>query len=69
MPNCTKCNTWNPDDKTFCWRCNAELPKPVVKPKKTTRTVAGLPLWMWLLLTIFFASLLLGQCFLMPPPA
>lgn len=67
--NCTKCNTWNPDDKNFCWRCNAELPKPVAKPKKTTRTVAGLPLWMWLTITIFFVALLMGQCLMIPPGA
>jgi hypothetical protein len=70
MPNCPKCNTWNPDDKTFCWRCQAELPKPVAKKAKRPMTLGGLPVWMWLVMALFFAALLLGQCFLLgTPPA
>jgi hypothetical protein len=66
--NCTKCNTWNPDDKNYCWRCNALLPKPVeVKPKRTV-TLGGLPIWMWIVMALFFAALLLGQCFFLRPP-
>lgn len=64
MANCTKCNTWNPDDKNFCWRCGAELPKPVApKPKRAPRTFVGVPIWMWLAMILFFAMLFLGQCF------
>ncbi len=63
--NCPKCETWNPDDKNFCWRCGATLPKPTEQKKKRARTIAGLPLWMWLVITLFFVSLLLGQCVLM----
>ncbi len=63
--NCPKCETWNPDDKNYCWRCGALLPKPVEQKKKRGRAIAGLPLWMWLVITLFFISLLLGQCVLM----
>lgn len=64
--NCPKCNTWNPDDKNFCWRCNAVMPKPIEqKPRKQPMTFAGLPVWMWLVLVLFMASLLLGQCVFM----
>lgn len=63
--NCPKCNTWNPDDKNFCWRCSADLPKPVEKKPKKQVLFAGLPLWMWLVLALFMVSLLLGQCVLM----
>jgi hypothetical protein len=63
--NCTKCNTWNPDDKNFCWRCSAELPKPVEKKQKKQVLFAGLPLWMWFVLGLFMVSLLLGQCVFM----
>lgn len=65
MPNCPKCNTWNPDDKTYCWRCQAELPKPVVKQPKRVATLGGLPIWMWLVIALFFAALMLGQCYLL----
>jgi len=61
--DCRKCGTWNPDDKNFCWRCNAELPKPVEKkPKKAPRVFAGLPIWMWIMLALFFVVLVVGQC-------
>lgn len=61
--DCRKCGTWNPDDKNFCWRCGAELPKPVEKkPKKAPLTFAGLPVWMWILLALFFVVLVVGQC-------
>lgn len=63
--NCPKCNTWNPDDKNFCWRCNAEMPKPVVKKVKKQATFAGLPAWMWAALLLFMAALILGQCVFM----
>jgi predicted nucleic acid-binding Zn ribbon protein len=60
--NCPKCNTWNPDDKTYCWRCQEELPKPVQKKKKEQRVFLGLPIWMWLAILLFFVVLMLGQC-------
>lgn len=66
--NCPKCNTWNPDDKTYCWRCQAELPKPVQKKKKEQRAFLGLPMWMWLAILLFFVMLMLGQCVLLGGP-
>jgi hypothetical protein len=49
--DCPKCKTWNPDDKLICWRCQAELPKPVEKKKKRTPTIfLGLPIWAWIML-------------------
>ncbi len=32
--NCPNCNTWNPEDKEVCWRCQHELPKVQEKKKK-----------------------------------
>lgn len=70
MPNCPNCGTWNPDDKDVCWRCQHELPKPEPKKKRTTRTFAGLPVWMWVVLIVFFMAMSFGQCvFMGPPPA
>jgi predicted amidophosphoribosyltransferase len=61
---CTKCKTWNPDDKTFCWRCQAELPKRVAPKKKRE----GFPQWAWLGLVLLFAVTVLVQCVFMPMP-
>lgn len=67
--NCPNCNTWNPDDKEVCWRCQAELPK--VTPKKPKRqTFGGFPIWMWIALVLFFLATSFGQCmFVGAPPA
>ncbi len=42
MPNCTNCGTWNPEDKTICWRCQTELPRPE-PPKKKRQNFLGFP--------------------------
>lgn len=62
--NCPKCNTWNPEDKNYCWRCGGEMPKPVAKPPQRKATFAGLPMWMWLMVALVLATLFLGQCVL-----
>ena len=62
--DCPNCGTWNPDDKDVCWRCQTELPTPVVKKKRDMRRIAGLPMWFWLAIAIFFAITFLGQCFM-----
>ncbi len=69
MPDCPNCGTWNPDDKNVCWRCQSVLPKP--EPKKPRRTTFwGLPIWMWVLLAVFFFGTTFSQCMFMgPPPA
>jgi predicted nucleic acid-binding Zn ribbon protein len=59
--DCPKCGTWNPDDKHVCWRCQAELPKPVEK-KKPRRVVLGLPIWAWALFALLLILWIAGQC-------
>jgi hypothetical protein len=68
MPDCPNCGTWNPDDKTLCWRCQSELPKPVpTKPKRAN--FLGLPTWAWVVLVLFFVMTTFGQClFIGGPP-
>lgn len=66
MPNCPNCGTWNPDDKMVCWRCQTEMPRPVEKKKKNAARIAGLPVWVWVVAIVFFALMVLGQCFLLP---
>lgn len=63
--DCPKCGTWNPDDKRVCWRCQAEMPKPVEKKKRKTRIFLGLPIWSWLLLALMLISVA-GAQFLGP---
>ena len=50
--DCPKCGTWNPDDKRVCWRCQAEMPKPVEKKQRKPRFFLGLPIWSWVLLAL-----------------
>ncbi len=63
MPNCPNCDTWNPDDKTVCWRCQTEMPKPQEKMKKTPRRFAGLPLYLWIAMIFFVVMMISVQCF------
>lgn len=65
--NCPNCGKWNPEDKTVCWRCQTELPRP--QPKKQTRSnFAGFPIWMWIALILFFLMTTFGQCMMIGNP-
>ena len=61
--DCLKCGTWNPDDKRVCWRCQAEMPKPVEKKKRKPITFLGLPIWSWALLALMLVSVFAAQFF------
>ena len=61
--NCPNCNTWNPEDKELCWRCQTPLPKP--KPPKKKKD-GGFSSWVWILIVALFAVTALAQCFFMP---
>ena len=56
---CPECNTWNPDDKTRCWRCNALLPTPP-EPKK--RRQVSSQTWVWVVAILMFVLTALIQC-------
>ncbi|MBI1294778.1 hypothetical protein GC175_07445 [bacterium] len=66
--NCPNCNTWNPDDKDVCWRCQTPLPRPVEKKPRKPMVFFGLPLWAWVVVLVIFFAPLLGQCFFVGPP-
>jgi len=66
--NCPNCNTWNPEDKEVCWRCQHELPKAQPK-KKPRQSYFGLPIWVWVAFVLFFAVTALGQCMMVGAPA
>ena len=61
MPNCVNCGTWNPEDKNVCWRCQTELPKPVVKKKRGPMRVLGLSIWIWLAIFFFVVMMIVMQ--------
>lgn len=66
--NCPECNTWNPDDKDVCWRCQTPMPKaPPPKPKR--QTYGGLPIWMWVALGVLFIGMnFFGSCMMLGAP-
>ena len=66
--NCPNCNTWNPDDKDVCWRCQTQMPRPVDKKPRKPMVVFGLPVWAWVVVLVIFFAPLLGQCFFVGPP-
>ncbi|GIV79498.1 hypothetical protein RY27_29840 [Litorilinea aerophila] len=66
--DCPNCNTWNPDDKDVCWRCQTPLPKVTDQKKKRPRTFAGFPIWMWIVLILLFAATSFGQCMFVGVP-
>ena len=59
--DCPKCGTWNPDDKRVCWRCQAELPKPVEKKKRRPAVLFGMPIWAWIMLGAMVLVWVLAQ--------
>jgi len=57
--DCPNCGTWNPDDKTHCWRCSEELPKP--KPKKKKRRIAPMT-WIWVFAAVMIVFMIVQAC-------
>jgi len=60
--DCPKCGQWNPDDKRVCWRCDAELPRPVEKKSRKPALFLGLPVWSWVMMGLLLVVLFAGQC-------
>ena len=57
---CPYCGTYNPEERTTCWRCDKELPtpKPVKKknPQKSAQTL------LYVLMAAFAAFTILLMC-------
>ncbi len=64
MANCIKCNTWNPDDKQVCWRCQTPLPKP--EPPRRKRQLSNTMLLL-IIGAFFLISWLFFQLFVLTP--
>ena len=58
--NCPNCGTYNPDDRTVCWRCDKELPKP--KPQKKRNAQQNAQKWLYIIVAIFLVLTLMQTC-------
>jgi predicted nucleic acid-binding Zn ribbon protein len=58
--NCPNCGTYNPDDRTVCWRCDKELPKPQPEKKKNPQKTAQI--WLYIIVALFFIFTTLQTC-------
>jgi len=58
--DCPKCGTYNPEDRTTCWRCDAELPKP--KPVKKKDPQKNAQMWLYVIVAVFLVITLLQTC-------
>ena len=58
--DCPNCGTYNPQDRTVCWRCNRELPKP--KPQKKRNPQKTAQMWLYVAIAIFFVITILQTC-------
>ena len=64
--DCPNCGVYNPEDRTICWRCDQELPKPKPPKKKRDPAVTMRRMWiivgivvvLWIVLTMVIPSLM-----------
>jgi predicted nucleic acid-binding Zn ribbon protein len=57
--NCPNCGTYNPEDRTVCWRCDKELPKPQPPKKKNPQATQ---VWLYVLVAVFLLFTILQSC-------
>ena len=60
--DCPNCGVYNPDERTICWRCDQELPKP--KPPKKKLDPAARQRRMWIIIGIVLVIWILLTCLL-----
>ena len=67
--DCPNCGVYNPDERTICWRCDQELPKPKEPGKKKNDPamfqrrmwiIVAVGVLLWLLLTWVVMPMLFG---------
>ncbi len=56
--DCPYCKTYNPEDRTVCWRCDKPLPKPEVKQKKQISSQQ----WLYVIIAVMFLLMALNMC-------
>ena len=59
--DCPNCGTYNPENRTQCWKCDELL--PVKKETKRRDQQAGrMGPWTWIILAVLGAVWMLGMC-------
>jgi hypothetical protein len=66
--DCPNCGVYNPEERTVCWRCDQELPKPKPPEKKLDQAarmrrmwiIVGIVLVVWIILTWVLPAILGG---------
>ncbi len=56
--DCPNCHTFNPDERTVCWRCDRPLPRPEVKKKKQVSSQQ----WLYILIAAMVLLMLVNMC-------
>lgn len=56
--DCPNCHTYNPDERTVCWRCDKPLPKPEVKKRKGVSSQQ----WLYILIAVMVVLMLVNMC-------
>jgi len=59
--NCPNCNTFNPDEREKCWRCDAPLPKPVEEKKRDARATNQIMMYVLIAALLLFSLLQMCQ--------
>lgn len=57
--DCPNCHTYNPDERTVCWRCDKPLPKPKVEKKKKQISSQQ---WLYILIAVMVILMLVNMC-------
>jgi hypothetical protein len=56
--DCPNCRTYNPEERTLCWRCDQPLPRPVVKKKRQVTSQQ----WLYIIVAIMLVVMLANMC-------
>ena len=56
--DCPYCKTYNPDERTVCWRCDKPLPRPVVKKKRQVSSQQ----WLYIIVGIMLLLMVAQMC-------
>jgi len=58
--DCPNCKTYNPEGRTTCWRCNAELPAKA--PEKRRDPQRSARVWLYVAVVALLLSTLVRLC-------
>jgi len=56
--DCPNCKTYNPEERSVCWRCNKPLPRPVVRKKKQISSQQ----WLYIIVAVMLLLMMANMC-------